>query len=74
MHSDYLNLTDESTLQLKIDTQHAEIKIMRTREKFLRQSVGQFVLKHIIKYAIEKGKFLCSIGFQKFSIQSPMKQ
>jgi putative acetyltransferase len=35
--------------------QHGEIKSMRTREKFLRQGVGQAVLSHIVTDASAKG-------------------
>ena len=35
--------------------QHGEIKSMRTREKFLRQGVGQALLSHIVTEASAKG-------------------
>ena len=38
-----------------IDHQHGEVKSMRTREKFLRQGVGQVVLSHIVTEAITRG-------------------
>ena len=38
-----------------LNLQHGEVKTMRTREKFLRQGVGQAVLSHIIKHASKKG-------------------
>ena len=38
-----------------IDHQHGEVKSMRTREKFLRQGVGQAVLSHIVTEAITRG-------------------
>ena len=38
-----------------LDHQHGEIKSMRTREKFLRQGVGQAVLSHIVTEASAKG-------------------
>ena len=38
-----------------LDHQHGEIKSMRTREKFLRQGVGQAVLSHIFTEASAKG-------------------
>jgi putative acetyltransferase len=38
-----------------LDTQHGEIKSMRTRASFLRQGVGQTVLSHIIKEAGTRG-------------------
>jgi len=34
-----------------LDHQHGEVKSMRTREKFLRQGVGQAVLSHIVTEA-----------------------
>jgi putative acetyltransferase len=38
-----------------LDHLHGEIKTMRTRDKFLRQGVGQAVLSHIIKEATARG-------------------
>ena len=38
-----------------LEHQHGEIKSMRTREKFLRQGVGQAVLSHIVAEASAKG-------------------
>ena len=38
-----------------LDHLHGEVKSMRTREKFLRQGVGQAVLSYIIKHAIDEG-------------------
>ncbi len=38
-----------------LDSQHGEVKTMRTRAKFLRQGVGQAVLTHIILQASQKG-------------------
>ena len=38
-----------------LDHQHGEVKSMRTREKFLRQGVGQVVLSHIVTEAITRG-------------------
>jgi len=35
--------------------QHGEIKSMRTKEKFLRQGVGQALLSHIVTEASAKG-------------------
>ncbi|MGV2436452.1 MAG UNVERIFIED_CONTAM: GNAT family N-acetyltransferase [Anaerolineae bacterium] len=37
-----------------LDSRHGEVKTMRTRSKFLRQSVGQQFL-HIIEHATEMG-------------------
>jgi putative acetyltransferase len=38
-----------------LDLKHGEVKSMRTREKFLRQGVGQAVLSHIITEARARG-------------------
>ena len=38
-----------------LDQQHGEVKSMRTREKFLRQGVGQAVLSHIVTAASARG-------------------
>lgn len=38
-----------------LDQYHAEVKSMRTREKFLRQGVGQAVLSHIVTEARSRG-------------------
>ncbi len=38
-----------------LNRQHGEVKTMRTREKFLRQGVGQAVLSLIINHASNKG-------------------
>ena len=38
-----------------LDHQHGEVKSMRTREKFLRQGVGQAVLSHIVTEASARG-------------------
>lgn len=38
-----------------LDQYHAEVKSMRTREKFLRQGVGQAVLSHIVTEAYSRG-------------------
>jgi putative acetyltransferase len=38
-----------------LDTQHGEVKTMRTRAKFLRNGVGQTVLTHIINHPTERG-------------------
>jgi putative acetyltransferase len=38
-----------------LNLQHGEVKSMRTREKFLRQGVGQAVLSHIITEARARG-------------------
>ena len=38
-----------------LDPYHAEVKSMRTREKFLRQGVGQAVLSHIVTEARSRG-------------------
>jgi putative acetyltransferase len=45
------------------DVQHGEVKTMRTREKFLRQGVGQAVLSHIINHATE-------IGMKRLSLET----
>ncbi len=44
-----------------LDSQHGEVKTMRTRSKFLRQGVGQTVLTHIIHHAKEKGMTCLSL-------------
>ena len=38
-----------------LDQHHAEVKSMRTRDKFLRQGVGQAVLSHIVTEAYSRG-------------------
>jgi putative acetyltransferase len=38
-----------------LDSEHGEIKSMRTRANFLRQGVGQAILTHIIKEANTRG-------------------
>ena len=38
-----------------LDLKHGEVKSMRTREKFLRQGVGQAVLSHIVTEARARG-------------------
>jgi putative acetyltransferase len=38
-----------------LNLQHGEVKSMRTREKFLRQGVGQAVLSHIVTEARARG-------------------
>jgi putative acetyltransferase len=38
-----------------LDHQHGEVKSMRTREKFLRQGVGQALLSHIVTEASARG-------------------
>lgn len=38
-----------------LDQYHAEVKSMRTRDKFLRQGVGQAVLSHIVTEAWSRG-------------------
>ena len=38
-----------------LDSQHGEVKTMRTKSKFLRQGVGQAVLSQIIEHATEMG-------------------
>ena len=38
-----------------LDQHHGEVKSMRTREKFLRQGVGQAVLSHIATAASSRG-------------------
>jgi putative acetyltransferase len=38
-----------------LDHQHGEVKSMRTREKFLRQGVGQAILSHIVTEASARG-------------------
>ena len=46
-----------------LDQYHAEVKSMRTREKFLRQGVGQAVLSHIVTEA-------CSRGLKRLSLET----
>ena len=38
-----------------LDREHGEVKSMRTRERFLRQGVGQAVLSHIFMAASARG-------------------
>jgi putative acetyltransferase len=40
---------------LSLDHKQGEVKSMRTREKFLRQGVGQAVLSHIVTEAQSRG-------------------
>ena len=46
-----------------LDHQHGEVKSMRTREKFLRQGVGQAVLSHIVTVA-------CARGLKRLSLET----
>ena len=46
-----------------LDQHHGEVKSMRTREKFLRQGVGQAVLSLIVKEA-------CSRGLKRLSLET----
>jgi putative acetyltransferase len=46
-----------------LDQYHAEVKSMRTRDKFLRQGVGQAVLSHIVTEA-------CSRGLKRLSLET----
>jgi len=46
-----------------LDQHHGEVKSMRTREKFLRQGVGQAVLSHIVTEA-------CSRGLKRLSLET----
>ena len=47
----------------KLDPHHGEVKSMRTREKFLRQGVGQAVLSHIVTEA-------CARGLKRLSLET----
>jgi putative acetyltransferase len=44
-----------------LDHLHGEVKSMRTREKFLRQGVGQAVLSHIVREASARGLKILSL-------------
>ena len=46
-----------------LDQHHGEVKSMRTREKFLRQGVGQAVLSQIVTEA-------CSRGLKRLSLET----
>jgi putative acetyltransferase len=46
-----------------LDQHHGEVKSMRTREKFLRQGVGQAVLSHIVTEA-------CARGLKRLSLET----
>ena len=46
-----------------LDQDHGEVKSMRTREKFLRQGVGQAVLSHIVTKA-------CARGLKRLSLET----
>ena len=46
-----------------LDPHHGEVKSMRTREKFLRQGVGQAVLSHILAEA-------CARGLKRLSLET----
>jgi putative acetyltransferase len=46
-----------------LDQHHGEVKSMRTREKFLRQGVGQAVLSHIVTEA-------CGRGLKRLSLET----
>jgi len=46
-----------------LDQHHGEVKSMRTREKFLRQGVGQAVLSHIVTEA-------CAMGLKRLSLET----
>ena len=46
-----------------LDQYHGEVKSMRTREKFLRQGVGQSLLSHIVKEA-------CFRGLKRLSLET----
>jgi putative acetyltransferase len=46
-----------------LDQDHGEVKSMRTREKFLRQGVGQAVLSHIVTEA-------CARGLKRLSLET----
>ena len=46
-----------------LDQHHGEVKSMRTREKFLRQGVGQAVLSQIVTDA-------CSRGLKRLSLET----
>lgn len=46
-----------------LDQHHAEVKSMRTRDKFLRQGVGQAVLSHIVTEA-------CARGLKRLSLET----
>lgn len=46
-----------------LDTEHAEIKSMRTRPRFLRQGIGQALLSHIFQDANAR-------GFKRLSLET----
>ena len=46
-----------------LDQHHGEVKSMRTREKFLRQGVGQAVLSQVVTEA-------CSRGLKRLSLET----
>lgn len=46
-----------------LDQYHGEVKSMRTREKFLRQGVGQALLSHIVTEG-------CFRGFKRLSLET----
>ena len=46
-----------------LDPHHGELKSMRTREKFLRQGVGQAVLSYIVTEA-------CARGLKRLSLET----